>query len=64
MGEGKLEKLEGDPEKADSYSRGNTVGLFQNSLRKLPTLTAVPSPKHSEIKFYNQYLQQESSKLT
>ena len=25
MGEGKLDKLEGDPEKADSYSRGNTV---------------------------------------
>ena len=25
MGEGKLENLEGDPEKADSYSRGNTV---------------------------------------
>ena len=25
MREGKLEKLEGDPKKADSYSRGNTV---------------------------------------
>ena len=25
MGEGKLEKAEGDPEKADSYNRGNTV---------------------------------------
>ena len=25
MGKGKLEKLEGNPEKADSYKRGNTV---------------------------------------
>ena len=25
MGEGKLGKLEGNPEKADSYSQGNTV---------------------------------------
>ena len=27
MEEGKLEKLEGDPKKADSYKRGNTVVL-------------------------------------
>ena len=30
MGEGKLEKWEGDPKKADSYSRGNTVHKIIN----------------------------------
>ena len=44
MGEDKLEKLKGNPEKADSYRRGNTVRTQKQNINYKTMIYVRPAP--------------------